>query len=89
MTALFWSGAPIRTASAVRTALLSSSDDLGSAGSDNTFGYGRANAVAFAQALGIVAPPRPITAGVYAFGHVGQAPYPIRFLDQSAGSPTA
>jgi PKD repeat protein len=30
-----------------------------------------------------------ITAGFYAFGHVGQAPYSVRFLDQSAGSPTA
>jgi len=35
-------------------------------------------------------PPAPaITAGFYAFGHVGQAPYSVRFLDQSAGSPTA
>ncbi len=86
VTALVWSGARTRTASEVRTALLSSSDDLGSAGPDNTFGYGRANAVAFTQALGI-APA--ITAGFYAFGHVGQAPYPVRFLDQSTGSPTA
>ena len=35
-------------------------------------------------------PPAPsLTAGFYAFGHVGQAPYPVRFLDQSAGSATA
>jgi PKD repeat protein len=43
------------------------------------------------------APPSPtptltptpsITAGFYAFGHVGQAPYSVRFLDQSTGSPT-
>jgi len=89
VAALVWSGAPARKASEVRTALLSSSDDLGSAGPDNTFGYGRVNAVAFTQALGIVAPPPPITAGFYAFGHVGQAPYSVRFLDQSTGSPTA
>ncbi|WP_052292252.1 PKD domain-containing protein [Methanosphaerula palustris] len=43
-----------------------------------------------------IVPPTPtptptsaITAGFYAFGHVGQAPYPVRFLDQSTGSPTA
>jgi PKD repeat protein len=29
------------------------------------------------------------TAGFYAFGHVGQAPYSVRFLDQTVGSPTA
>ncbi|ACL17224.1 PKD domain-containing protein [Methanosphaerula palustris] len=33
--------------------------------------------------------PPTVTAGFYAFGHVGQAPYSVRFLDQSAGSPTA
>jgi len=42
----------------------------------------------------VVATPTPaptpgITAGFYAFGHVGQAPYSVRFLDQSTGSPTA
>jgi PKD repeat protein len=31
----------------------------------------------------------PFTAHFYAFGHVGQAPYSVRFLDQSTGSPTA
>ncbi|XYY33116.1 NosD domain-containing protein [Methanosphaerula subterraneus] len=36
-----------------------------------------------------VATPPSITAGFYAFGHVGQAPYPVRFLDRSTGSPTA
>ncbi|WP_440950704.1 PKD domain-containing protein [Methanosphaerula subterraneus] len=30
-----------------------------------------------------------ITAGFYAIGHIGQAPYSVRFLDQSTGSPTA
>ncbi|WP_440950216.1 PKD domain-containing protein [Methanosphaerula subterraneus] len=33
--------------------------------------------------------PPTVTAGFYAFGHVGQAPYSVRFLDQSIGSPTA
>jgi len=42
----------------------------------------------------VVATPTPaptpaVTAGFYAFGHVGQAPYSARFLDQSTGSPTA
>jgi PKD repeat protein len=41
-----------------------------------------------------IVPPTPtptsaITANFYAFGHVGQAPYSVRFLDQSTGSPTA
>ncbi|ACL16795.1 PKD domain-containing protein [Methanosphaerula palustris] len=31
----------------------------------------------------------PFTANFYAFGHVGQAPYSVRFMDQSTGSPTA
>jgi PKD repeat protein len=42
------------------------------------------------------APPTPtptptsaITAGFYADGHVGQAPYSVRFQDQSTGLPTA
>jgi PKD repeat protein len=30
-----------------------------------------------------------LTAGFYAFGHVGQAPYSVRFMDKSTGSPTA
>ncbi|WP_440950736.1 PKD domain-containing protein [Methanosphaerula subterraneus] len=34
------------------------------------------------------APAQAVTAGFYAFGHVGQAPYSVRFLDQSIGSPT-
>jgi PKD repeat protein len=29
-----------------------------------------------------------VTANFYAFGHVGQSPYSVRFLDQSTGSPT-
>nr|WP_330217428.1 PKD domain-containing protein [Methanosphaerula palustris] len=32
---------------------------------------------------------RAFTANFYAFGHVGQAPYSVRFMDQSVGSPTA
>jgi parallel beta-helix repeat protein len=57
VSALVWSGAPTKTATQVRQALLSSCTDLGPAGVDTTFGQGRANAVAFAQALGIGAAP--------------------------------
>ncbi|ACL17263.1 Carbohydrate binding family 6 [Methanosphaerula palustris E1-9c] len=42
------------------------------------------------QRFGVVRAPTPtISAGFYAIGHIGQAPYPVRFLDQSVGSPTA
>jgi PKD repeat protein len=32
---------------------------------------------------------RAFSANFYAFGHVGQAPYSVRFLDQSTGTPTS
>ena len=56
VSALVWSGAPTRAAAQVRTALLSSCTDLGVAGPDSTFGNGRVDAVAFAQAVGLQLP---------------------------------
>ena len=60
VTALLWSGTPTRTAAEVRAALLSSAVDLGAAGSDTTFGRGRADAMRLATALGLGTPtPTP------------------------------
>ncbi|MEN6341342.1 MAG: SMP-30/gluconolactonase/LRE family protein [Methanospirillum sp.] len=57
IAALVWSGVPTKNADEVRNALLSSCVDLGPPDFDTAFGYGRANAIAFAQALGIATGP--------------------------------
>ncbi len=56
----------------------------------DSFGSTASKANAFTVTSLVPPSPAPsITAGFYAFGHVGQAPYPVRFLDRSTGSPTA
>jgi hypothetical protein len=61
VSALALSGVPTRIAAQVRTALLSSRTYCGAAGPDDTFGNGRVDAVAFAQAPRL-RPPVSITA---------------------------
>ncbi|HYU25839.1 MAG TPA: S8 family serine peptidase, partial [Thermoanaerobaculia bacterium] len=44
VVALIWSANPTMTADSVETTLKNNCDDLGAAGYDTTYGYGRINA---------------------------------------------
>ncbi|OPZ45107.1 MAG: Tk-subtilisin precursor [Euryarchaeota archaeon ADurb.BinA087] len=83
--ALLWSIDPTGlSASRIREAMTSTADDLGAAGYDFVYGYGRVNASAAYQTL-----PQPPTADFLATPTSGTAPLQVFFTDQSTGSPAS
>jgi hypothetical protein len=63
LCALIWSGRPDLSAPAVRSALFSSAVDLGAAGRDDVYGWGRADGAAMYALLAAPAPaPTPVQA---------------------------
>ena len=59
VAALVWSVAPSTSRDDVRSLLDSTADDLGTVGRDNSYGYGRVNALAAVEAAGGTPPPPP------------------------------
>jgi thermitase len=87
MCAMIWSANPTLTPNQVEDILKQSCDDLGSAGVDNTYGYGRVNLYnAVTAALGGGTSP---TAAFSGTPTSGTAPLGVAFSDQSSGSPTS
>jgi hypothetical protein len=87
MCALIWSRNPALTPNQVEAILKSSTDDLGTAGVDNTFGYGRINTLKSMQNAGGGG-----SAPVAEFSGTptsGNAPLLVSFTDLSSNAPTA
>jgi PKD repeat protein len=85
MCALIWSRNPALTPNQVEAILKGSTDDLGTAGTDNTFGYGRINTNKAMQQAGGGSPPVAQFAGTPTSG---TAPLAVTFTDQSSNAPT-
>jgi len=87
LCALIWSRNPALTPDQVEAVLKASTDDLGTAGTDNTFGYGRIDTLAaMQQAGGGGAAPVADFAGTPTSG---TAPLTVAFADLSSNAPTA
>ncbi len=77
LAALIWSFDPSLTPDQVESLLKQGCDDLGSAGLDNTFGYGRINVF---QSLSLVSPGnQPPVASLSANPLSGDSPLPVDF----------
>lgn len=87
MCALIWSRNPSLTPNQVESVLKTSCDDLGTAGVDSTFGYGRLNTLKSMQNAGGggSAPVAQFTGSPTS----GTAPLAVTFTDQSSNSPTS
>jgi PKD repeat protein len=87
LCALIWSRNPALTPNQVEAVLKGSVDDLGTAGVDNTFGYGRINVnKAMQQAGGGGTAP---VANFTGTPTAGTAPLAVVFTDTSSNAPTA
>jgi PKD repeat protein len=87
MCALIWSKNPSLTPNQVEAVLKGSTDDLGTAGTDDTFGYGRINTnKAMLQAGGGGSAPVAEFSGTPTSG---TAPLAVAFTDLSTNAPTA
>ncbi|RMH01400.1 MAG: PKD domain-containing protein, partial [Planctomycetota bacterium] len=90
LIALIWSADPNLTPDQVEQILKQNCDDLGAAGLDDTFGYGRINvAKALAAATGGGGGGTPPTADFVGAPTSGAAPLVVDFRDLSTGSPTS
>jgi PKD repeat protein len=85
LCALIWSKNPALTPSQVEAVLKGSTDDLGTTGTDNTFGYGRINANKAMQQVG--GGPAPV-AEFSGTPLSGPAPLLVTFTDLSTNAPT-
>jgi PKD repeat protein len=88
LCALIWSADPSLTPNEVESILKQGVDDLGSAGIDNTYGYGRINvfgSVSLTGGGGGVAP----TAAFNGTPTSGTVPLDVMFTDASSGAPTS
>ncbi|MAW60608.1 MAG: hypothetical protein CMJ94_07210 [Planctomycetes bacterium] len=85
LCALIWSADPSLTPNEVEDILKSGADDLGSAGIDNTYGYGRINSYGSLSLLG--GGTNPPTAEFSGTPTAGFAPLTVSFSDLSSGSP--
>ena len=81
LAGLVWSGFPEKPGSEIRTALLESSVDLGEPGKDETFGYGRADALAMYEFL-LSSEPPPV-ANFTVNRTEGPAPLKVQFTNLS------
>ena len=82
---LIWSADPSLTPNEVESILKSGADDLGSAGVDNTYGYGRINSYGSLSLLG--GNTNPPVAEFSGTPTSGTAPLTVSFSDLSSGSP--
>jgi PKD repeat protein len=82
IAAQIWGAYPTLTPAQVRSALYSFAVDLGSAGKDTTFGYGRADALAMVNFTAV-----PV-ANFTAIPQSGNVPLSVQFTDTSSNSPT-
>jgi PKD repeat protein len=89
LCALVWSANPSMTPAQVEAAVKAGVDDLGAAGVDNVYGYGRINVAGALGAQG--PPPQPVapTADFSGAPTSGTVPLTVSFSDQSAGAPTS
>jgi len=85
--AMIWSANPSLTPNQVESILKQSCDDLGAAGVDNTFGYGRINTYN-AVVLALAGGPVPV-AEFTGSPTSGTADLLVSFTDQSTESPTS
>ncbi|MFQ5750325.1 MAG: S8 family serine peptidase, partial [Planctomycetota bacterium] len=88
LIALIWSANPALTPDQVEGTLKQGADDLGAAGIDNTFGYGRINvfnSVSLAGGGGGTPPVADFTGSPT----TGTAPLTVDFTDQSTGAPAS
>lgn len=84
---LIWSADPSLTPDEVEDILKQGADDLGSAGIDNTYGYGRINSYGSLSLLG--GGTTPPTADFAGTPVSGTAPLEVSFIDNSSGDPTS
>jgi PKD repeat protein len=89
VAAQIWGGHPLLSPQNIRNALYNSAVDLGPAGRDTIFGYGKADALEMATSLNITNPaPAPI-ANFSATPTNGAAPLTVTFIDVSTNVPDA
>ena len=88
LCALIWSADPNLTPDQVEDLLKQAADDLGAAGVDNTYGYGRIN-VSTAMTLATGGGGTPPVANFTGTPTSGTAPLTVSFSDSSTGSPTS
>ncbi|MBK8979545.1 MAG: S8 family serine peptidase [Planctomycetes bacterium] len=88
LCALIWSRNPALTPDQVEAVLKGSTDDLGAAGVDNTFGYGRINAYKAMQQAGGGGGAAPV-ADFTGAPTSGTVPLAVAFTDASSNAPTA
>ncbi|MCK9593993.1 MAG: PKD domain-containing protein, partial [Methanoregula sp.] len=87
VAAQIWGGHPSFSSENIRIALYNSAVDLGPAGIDTIFGYGKADALEMATSLNITNPvPAPV-ANFTAIPTNGAAPLTVKFTDQSTNLP--
>ena len=90
LAGLIWSFDPSLTPDEVEDFLKNGCDDLGSAGVDNTYGYGRVNTNgSLTLADGGTGGPTPPVADFSADTTSGDAPLDVNFSDASSNSPTS
>ena len=88
VAAQIWSGHPSFSSQNIRNILFNSAVDLGPAGRDTIFGYGKANALEMADSLNITNPiPAPV-ANFTAIPTNGTVPLTVLFTDISTKGPT-
>lgn len=85
LCALIWSADPSLTPNEVEAILKNGVDDLGSAGADNTYGYGRVNIYGSLSLIG--GGTNPPVAEFSGTPTSGTAPLTVSFSDQSSASP--
>lgn len=84
---LIWSYDPTLTPNEVEDILKNGCDDLGSAGADNTYGYGRVNLYGSLSLVGGGSGGNPPVANFSADTTSGDAPLNVNFSDASTNSP--
>jgi PKD repeat protein len=87
VAAQIWGGHPLLPPQDIRNALYNSAVDLGPAGRDTTFGYGRADALGMANGLNITNPVSAPVANFTATMTNGTAPLTVVFTDLSTNMP--
>ena len=89
VAAQIWGGHPSFSSQNIRNALYNSAVDLGPAGRDTIFGYGKADALEMATSLNITNPVSAPVANFNATPTTGAAPLTVRFMDLSTNVPYA
>jgi PKD repeat protein len=89
VAAQIWGGHPLFSPQDIRSALYNSAVDLGPAGRDTKFGYGKADALNMATSLNITNPvPKPIV-NFTGTPTTGTSPLTVVFTDHTTNEPAA